>query len=68
MSYAYQSRKKAIKHLKKDHDTNKLEPKQMPVNPHPPKCLGTLAELVDANCVSLPDGSCVATEPCMHDV
>ncbi len=48
MSYAYQSRKKAIKRAKREH-ADKVEHGQlpadlMPKNPNPPKFLGTLAD------------------------
>lgn len=26
-----------------------------------------IAEPIDANCYTMPDGECVSTEPCMHD-
>ena len=50
MSYAYRARKKAIKRAKKVHEDElehgQLLPEHMPVNPHPPKFLGTLEDLL----------------------
>lgn len=50
MSYAYRTRKKAIKRAKKEHADKvkhgQLPPELMPKNPNPPKLLGSLADFM----------------------